>query len=181
MHFFTEKKLIVDLLLENQLFFSIFFSVLIMKAKYFSYKNIYIAGFMHIVGTFFHELSHYLIATITTLNFPRGFSIFPKREGGKIVFGYVEIEKNRLNIVNSFLIGMSPLSLLFLAYYFSKYFSEICIMFGFTDELFCFLVYIFITATLVANSIPSKADFVMSLHKGSFFLYAAFLAFVIFY
>ena len=113
MHFFTEKKLIVDLLLENQLFFSIFFSVLIIKAKYFSYKNIYIAGFVHIVGTFFHELSHYLVAIITTLKFPGGFSIFPKREGGKIVFGYVEIEKNRLNIVNSFLIGMSPLSLLF--------------------------------------------------------------------
>ena len=179
--YFIEKNLIVDILLENQLFFSIFFTVLTMKAKYFSYKNIYIAGFVHIVGTFFHELSHYLIATITTLNFPRGFSIFPKREGGKIVFGYVEIEKNRLNILNSFLIGMSPLSLLFLAYYFSKYFSELCIMFGFTDELFCFLVYIFVTATLVANSIPSKADFVMSLHKGSFFLYAAFLAFVIFY
>ena len=111
---------VFDFIKNNQILFTVFITILILKMKEISKVNIYLSGIVYFLGTFFHELAHYIMALITTFKLPGQISIFPKSEvvnGRKtITLGYVEVRNSSLNILNAFLIGMAPLSLLYLAY-----------------------------------------------------------------
>lgn len=167
------SDLLLKIVIENQIFFIVFFTILILQLKALSKKNRILTGTVYIIGTFFHELSHYLVACITTFSFPKSFSVIPKTENinGKTVttLGYVEIYKSKINIFNAFLIGMSPLSLLVVAYYVAKYFflQMPWIEFNF----YTYLIYLFLITTLIINSVPSSEDFKISKHNGSIYLW----------
>ena len=108
---------VLNFIKTNQVLFTVFITILILKMKEISKANVYLSGIIYLLGTFFHELAHYIMALITTFKLPGRISIFPKSEvvnGRKtITLGYVEVRNSSLNILNAFLIGMAPLSLLY--------------------------------------------------------------------
>lgn len=179
-----DNQYLLEIIIKNQILFAVFFTILIVKIKQISKKNIYLATTVYFIGTFFHELAHYIMALITTFRIPSGFSLFPKikKENGqsRIILGYVLVEKERVNIFNAFLIGMAPLSLLFLAYLVSKYYFQLCSIWWEISVL-NYLAYLFLLTTLIVNSVPSRMDFVMAKTKGSFYLYLLLILAYFFY
>lgn len=165
-------KEIFNFIVDNQIFFTVFMTIIILKFKDISKCNGYLAGLIHILGTFFHELTHYLVAILTTFHIPKNFSIFPKTNKSErsIELGYVELEMRYLNIFNAFLISMAPLLLLYLAYFVSKYFFIYYEKY-FEVGIISYIIYLFLMTTLIVNSIPSKADFKIAKYKGSIYFY----------
>ncbi len=168
------QNLILEILKEQQMFFTVFLTILILKIKDISRVNSLTAGIIYLIGTFFHELAHYIVALLTTLSFPKGFTLFPKiiKENGikRVILGQVLVDNKRINIFNAALIGLAPLSLLYLAYinsiYFFAWYGEY-----FEVGIFAHILYLFLIVTLVVNSMPSTADIRFSLKKGSLFFY----------
>lgn len=168
----------------NQILFTVFITILILKMKEISKVNIYLSGIVYFLGTFFHELAHYIIALITTFRLPGRISLFPKYEivnGRRVIaLGYVEVKSSSLNILNAFPIGMAPLLLLYLAYIVSKYFF---IYYGIWFEvgIIAYILQSFLMATLIINSVPSRADLILAKTKGSLYFYIVILLISIFY
>ena len=168
----------------NQILFTVFITILILKMKEISKVNIYLSGIVYFLGTFFHELAHYIIALITTFRLPGRISLFPKYEivnGRRVIaLGYVEVKNSSLNILNAFPIGMAPLLLLYLAYIVSKYFF---IYYGIWFEvgIIAYILQSFLMATLIINSVPSRADLILARTKGSLYFYIVILLISIFY
>ena len=175
---------VLNFIKTNQVLFTVFITILILKMKEISKANVYLSGIIYLLGTFFHELAHYIMALITTFKLPGQISIFPKSEvvnGRKtITLGYVEVRNSSLNILNAFLIGMAPLSLLYLAYIVSKYFF---IYYGIWFEvgIIAYILQSFLMATLIINSVPSRADLILARTKGSLYFYIVILLISIFY
>ena len=168
----------------NQILFTVFITILILKMKEISKVNIYLSGIVYFLGTFFHELAHYIIALITTFRLPGRISLFPKYEivnGRRVIaLGYVEVKNSSLNILNAFPTGMAPLLLLYLAYIVSKYFF---IYYGIWFEvgIIAYILQSFLMATLIINSVPSRADLILARTKGSLYFYIVILLISIFY
>ena len=167
-------SLLLHLMEGKEIYFYIVITVIVMKIKENSKNNLYCNSLTYLVGTFFHELSHYIVAIITTFNIPKNFILFPKEieENGKkwFVLGSVDINSERLNIFNSFLIGFAPLFLLLLSYLTYEYFFEYYLRF-FTLSFIAFTVYVFLIVTFVINSIPSSADLKVARKYGSIYLW----------
>lgn len=173
-------NILLNFVIDNKIFVTVFMTIIIVKFKYLSQTNSYSAALAHFIGTFFHELAHYIIAIITTFRIPTKISLFPKIEkiNGKktILLGYVDINKDHLNILNACLIAMAPLILLYLAYLVSKYFFTFYIEW-FEINIGSYLLYLFLITTLIVNSVPSSADFKMARYKGSIYLYILLIIF----
>lgn len=181
---FFSYNIVFDFVKNNQILFTVLITILLLKMKEISRSNIYLSGIIYFLGTFFHEIAHYIMALITTFRLPERISLFPKYEfaNGKrfIVLGYVEIKNSNLNILNSFLIGMAPLLLLYLAYLVSKYFF---FYYGIWFEvgIIGYILQSFLIATLIINSVPSRADFILAKTKGSLFFYITIILIFILY
>ena len=175
---------VFDFIKNNQILFTVFITILILKMKEISKVNIYLSGIVYFLGTFFHELAHYIIAIITTFRLPGRISLFPKYEivnGRRVIaLGYVEVKNSSLNILNAFPTGMAPLLLLYLAYIVSKYFF---IYYGIWFEvgIIAYILQSFLMATLIINSVPSRADLILARTKGSLYFYIVILLISIFY
>ncbi len=175
---------VFDFIKKNQILFTVFITILILKMKEISKVNIYLSGIVYFLGTFFHELAHYIIALITTFRLPGRISLFPKYEivnGRRVIaLGYVEVKNSSLNILNAFPTGMAPLLLLYLAYIVSKYFF---IYYGIWFEvgIIAYILQSFLMATLIINSVPSRADLILARTKGSLYFYIVILLISIFY
>ena len=168
----------------NQILFTVFITIIIVKLKDISKTNIYLSGIVYFLGTFFHELAHYIIALVTTFRLPGRISLLPKYEVTNdrkfIVLGNVEVKNSSLNIFNAFPIGMAPVSLLYLAYLISKYFF-IYYAIWFEIGIFAYILQSFLMATLIINSVPSRADFILASRKGSLYFYIIAISFFITY
>ena len=175
---------VFDFIKNNQILFTVFITILILKMKEISKANIYLSGIVYFSGTFFHEMAHYIMALITTFRLPGRISLFPKYEivnGRRVIaLGYVEVRNSSLNILNAFPIGMAPLLLLYLAYIVSKYFF---IYYGIWFEvgIIAYILQSFLMATLIINSVPSRADLILARTKGSLYFYIVILLISIFY
>lgn len=176
----------LNLLIGNQTLFYILCTVIIMKIKEYSRRSKNKAALTYLIGTFLHELSHYLIGYIFTFKRPTTFSIFPEEySNGKnrwYVLGYVSINNNNLNIFNRFPIAFAPLLLIIVCYFISKYFLFIYSNY-FPISFFSMSLYIFLVVTIFVNSIPSSADFEMAKKGGSLFVWllSFFMILVIYY
>ena len=175
---------VFDFIKNNQILFTVFITILILKMKEISKANMYLSGIVYFLGTFFHELAHYIMALITTFKLPGQISIFPKSEavnGRKIItLGYVEVRNSSLNILNAFPIGMAPLSLLYLAYLVSISFFDYYSIW-FEVGIIAYILQSFLMATLIINSVPSRADLILARTKGSLYFYIVILLISIFY
>ena len=175
---------VFDFIKNNQILFTVFITILILKMKEISKVNIYLSGIVYFLGTFFHEMAHYIMALITTFRLPGRISLFPKYEivnGRRVIaLGYVEVKNSSLNILNAFPTGMAPLLLLYLAYIVSKYFF---IYYGIWFEvgIIAYILQSFLMATLIINSVPSRADLILARTKGSLYFYIVILLISIFY
>ena len=175
---------VFDFIKNNQILFTVFITILILKMKEISKANIYLSGIVYFLGTFFHEMAHYIMALITTFRLPGRISLFPKYEivnGRRVIaLGYVEVKNSSLNILNAFPTGMAPLLLLYLAYIVSKYFF---IYYGIWFEvgIIAYILQSFLMATLIINSVPSRADLILARTKGSLYFYIVILLISIFY
>lgn len=177
---------LLNLLIGNQSLFYILCTVAIMKIKEYSRTSKNKAAITYLIGTFLHELAHYLMAFLLTRKKPNTFSIIPEEKtNGKskwYILGYVDINNKYLNKFNRFPIAFAPLLLLIACYFISKYFLFLYAEY-FSISFSSMVLYIFLVVTIFVNSIPSSADLKLSLEGGSLFLWLlAFLFFLmIFY
>ncbi|AXH16391.1 hypothetical protein CP985_03335 [Malaciobacter mytili LMG 24559] len=167
----------------SEFYVYILLTILVMSIKAKSNQSMYVTSFVYLIGTFFHELAHYIAAIILILKKPKGFTIIPKRvvidKKKYYCLGSVDINNEDLNWFNSALIAMAPLVLLILSYYVYLYFYTYYLIY-FKMYFFTHLIYIFLLVTLVVNSIPSITDFKLSLKGGSLIIWTIFICGVIY-
>ncbi len=107
---------------------------------------------LNILGTFLHELTHYLFA-LALNGRPISFSLIPKRNGDYWTLGSVEIQNPTW--YNKLPIGLAPLSLFIFAYYLNHIYEYYVA----SRDIFTDLGFIFMLVVLVENAIPSRQDF----------------------
>jgi hypothetical protein len=114
----------------------------------------------YIYSVFFHELAHYVTSMIL-LGRPSGMTIVPQRneytfnDGTKhVMWEFGSVNHNNANFINAFYIGLSPLFLIFLAYFIYSNFFYYFEPTGLNIILLHLLVFV-----LVSNSLPSSVDF----------------------
>jgi len=146
----TNKQILYSLSSTDFILLVMFLVIIIERVKNKFSKNFFTHSLFYIVGTFLHELSHWITAIFTYGKPPPFFSIIPDRDDNSS--GRVSV--NNVRFYNAFLIGMSPLLLLFCAYFISKYFF---IYFDFT--ILNFILYIYLIFIISSSSIPSIVDF----------------------
>lgn len=112
---------------------------------------------MYLIGTFFHELAHFIVSFFT-FGSPSWFSIFPSKTKDattgttSYTLGYVN--NRRVRWYNVLFISMAPLLLLPLSYFVYKNFFLF-----FSHNIIGYILYVFIIITLIYSSIPSSVDF----------------------
>lgn len=129
-------------LLINNLYIFIFVVVLVERVRRSAFGNLYTAWLFYLLGTFLHELSHFIVSLITNGK-PISFSIVPTKQGNSYIFGRV-LSSNTL----------APLLILPMVYVVDMYY-----FYFFKDTLYTQLFYIFLIVILIDNSIPSTTDF----------------------
>ena len=149
-YFYTN---INNLLEDNYTFVAIVVAAIIGKMKEGSKSSIWKAWIVFFVGTFFHELAHFIVSLIT-FGKPSSFNVFPSKdkETNMITLGYVTSRNMRW--YNAFFISMAPLLLIPLSYYvYTTFFTY------FEFNIYTMFIQIFLIVTLLFSSIPSGTDF----------------------
>lgn len=68
---------------------------------------IFLVSLFYMPGTIIHELSHYIVALLLSMN-PREISFFPLIEGKKVRLGHVLYEKHSGDFIRPIIIGIAP-------------------------------------------------------------------------
>lgn len=165
------EKYLHDLLVNN-LFVFVFVVILIERIRRRAFRNIYTAWLFYLLGTFLHEMAHFMVSLLT-YGKPESFSIIPKREGNSYIFG--SVTSTNLKWYNKFLVSLAPLLILPLVYVFDMYYFSY-----FEDTFYTQLLYIFLIVVLIDNSIPSSTDFKIAFSGYSYVFWLS-LIFVLFY
>jgi hypothetical protein len=133
--------------------------------------RVYLFALITLPATFMHELMHFIISLITG-GMPRGFSIFPKKSEEGYTLGYVE--SYNVTWYNGAFIGLAPLILLPIAYFFFKY--QIV-----TETTISILVLkLYFLGTLIEGSMPSITDLELAIKKSLAFIWLLLIGFVIY-
>lgn len=146
------------------MFFAIVLSAIIGRVMQDSKSNIYKMWTLFFVGTFLHELSHFL-TSLVTLGFPYKLSVIPKKDKDNpemITMGHVKSFNVRW--YNVFWISMSPLLLLPMAMLVNEYF-----FLYFESSILNFFTWVFLMISMVFSAVPSRVDF-SNLIRGNIFL-----------
>lgn len=140
---------------ENLPYYTVLYAAFIGMIKEQSKTNIFFAWSVKFIGTFFHEMAHF-IASLVFLGKPVGFSIFPSSsiENGKKYYTLGYVTSKNIRWWNVFFISMAPLMLLPLSFWVYGHFFEY-----FERSLFSYLLYIYVVVSLVFSSMPSSVDF----------------------
>lgn len=150
-------------LITNNLYFFILFVLIIERLKWISRRNIFTAWLFSIIGTFLHELAHYIVALILNGK-PKGISIIPRKEGNGYILGTVNCRN--ITWYNKSLIGLAPLLIFVFIYYMDIYFFTY-----FQDNLYTQLLYMYLVVMLLSSAIPSSTDFKVAFEGlGTFFV-----------
>lgn len=137
--------------LQDGRLYPIALALIIVRFKRVSSGNRFFAGLINILGTFFHEMAHYLVGFILFAK-PTGFSLWPKTQA---VGGYVlgSVSFRNIRFYNAIPTALAPLLLVVLAYFVDQqYFTVI------RETLVSYVVYIFMIVILLENAIPSTVD-----------------------
>lgn len=139
-------------------------AILFMRLKSTTYSIPFFGITLNVLGTFLHELTHYLFA-LTFNGRPSSFSLIPKRNGNYWTLGSVEIANPTW--YNKMPIGLAPLSLFVFAYYLNHIYQYYVV----SRDIFTDLGFIFALVVLVENAIPSRQDIkvAFSSYIGNFF------------
>ncbi|MBO4294372.1 MAG: hypothetical protein J6W11_00885 [Alphaproteobacteria bacterium] len=132
-------------------FFMILLVIVLLKAKYAVYSNIYMCALVNIVGTFLHEMSHFIVGLILNAH-PTGFTIFPQKRGDVYVTGSVCFKN--IKFYNALPSALAPIMLLFLGYYLNKWFFA-----NIEVTYVTYILYILLQTIIIENAMPSSTDF----------------------
>jgi hypothetical protein len=151
------ENIIYIVIQDNLLYFTILISAIFGKLKESSKRSIFSAWIVALLGVFFHEVAH-LLVSLLTFGKPSKFSIFPSKsvnkQNGKISYTLGYVISCNIRWYNVFVVSMAPLLLLPLSFFIYKFF------FIYIDEnLYSYILYIFIIISLLFSSIPSNTDF----------------------
>jgi hypothetical protein len=142
---------------ESILFYSIALAAIIGKLKESSKRNYFSAWSMYLMGTLFHELSHFILSLVT-YGKPFWFSIIPSsgfdKGTGERTITLGHIKSKNVQWWNVFFISMSPLLLMPLSFWVYENFFNY-----FEVGLWSLFLYIFTIVSLLFSSIPSDVDF----------------------
>ena len=149
---------------DNIVYFSVVYAAFIGKLKEYARINIFFAWSVGFIGTFFHELAHFL-TSLMLLGKPVWFSIIPSSsiENGKKYYTLGYVSSKNVRWWNVFFIAMAPFLLMPLSFWVYGHFFDY-----FDRSLASYLLYIYVVVSLVFSSIPSSVDF-KTLHNSSFF------------
>lgn len=157
----------LDTLKDDRLFL-IAMVLLIARLKRVSYANRFLFSLVNLLGTFFHELSHYLVGQLLWAS-PDRFSLWPKaRPDGGYVMGSVTF--SRLNFFNTLPTALSPLLIIGLVIYLDQLFRM-----HVEETLSATLLYLFAVVILLENALPSATDFRVAFNQRlgvAFYLFA---------
>lgn len=157
MDYYEIEDFIFSELHESLLFYTIIISAVIGKIKESSKRSIITAWLVYFVGTFFHEVAHFITSLLTNGK-PRWFSILPSKtvdeKTGRTsyVLGYVS--SNNLRWYNVGLVSMAPIILVPVAFFVYENFTSYVEI-----NIYTYVLYIFTMITLIFSAIPSSADF----------------------
>ncbi len=145
-----------SLVKDNILYISILFAAIIGKIKESSKSSLLTAWITYLMGTFFHELSHFIVSLVT-LGKPVSFNVFPSKSvspDGKIGYTLGSVSSKNMKWYNTFFISMAPLLLLPMSYYIYDNF-----FYYFDVSILTIFLYNFSIVSLLFSSIPSGVDF----------------------
>lgn len=115
-------------------------------------KNFFIYSLVSLVGSALHELSH-LVVGICLGGKPAGFTLRPKRQGGRWIFG--EVSFYRLRLWNKGFVALAPLLLWGISgWLYSAYLIPALLI---QNWLYVF-VYGYLIVLLALSGIPSRED-----------------------
>ncbi len=132
-------------------FIMILLVIVLLKIKYATYSNLYLSALINIPGTLLHELSHFFIGLITNA-YPTRFDLLPKKHGDYYIMGSVGFRN--ITFYNAIPSALAPLLLLFIGYYFNRWF--------FTNIPLSYMNYTFyvlLQTIIIENAVPSSTDF----------------------
>jgi len=109
--------------------------------------------------TILHEICHFIIGIIFSAK-PTSFSILPKIENNKIIYGSVGFMN--LNVFNTAVTGLAPLLLFIPAYFLLEKFF-ICF---YSENLLKAEIYGFIVVQLLNSAVPSREDLKIVFFRG---------------
>lgn len=140
------------------LLITVLFSVyIILTIRAFSHKNIFTASLYNLIGTFSHELSHFVVAFIFNAK-PTSLTLIPRKAGDVWILGGVTCRN--VDWYNAFPVGVAPIVLAPLSY--MLYISNF--------ELFGIImidnfIRVFVAVVLLYSSIPSMQDIKVAVSK----------------
>ncbi|WP_457748592.1 hypothetical protein [Sulfurimonas sp.] len=116
------------------------------------------AWISNFLGVFFHELAHAVVGALLYAK-PTNFVVIPKKieNNGETVYLLGHVDFKNLRWYNSFLSGMAPFLLLFIAG-----FIENNYWIYFEKNLLNYLLYVYLLVVFIVNAIPSSQDFKVS-------------------
>jgi len=168
----TDKQILHTLSSTDFILLVMFVVIVIERVKNRFARNFFAHSLFYIVGTFLHELSHWVTAIFTYGKPPPFFSIIPNKDDNS--FG--RVSANNIKFYNAFLIGMSPLLLLFFSYFISKFF------FMYLDfTILNFILYIYLIFIVSSSAIPSMADFKIAFENPLRIIIGVFELFLIYF
>ncbi len=142
---------LLKIVLHNR-FMLIMFVIFLMRAKYATYRNIWLCALVEVPGTLMHELAH-LIVGFVTFSGPCRFSIWPKSDGkGNYIMGSVGFRN--IKFFNAIPSAMAPLSLLPIGFWLN---SEIVPYIK--PSISNYILYIALQTIIIENALPSRTDF----------------------
>lgn len=152
---------------------AIIIALIFARLKASTYHIPFIGIIINIVGTFLHEISHYLVALFFNGQ-PIGFSLFPKRHATGWILGSVEVSNSRW--YNAVPVAMAPLLLFVAAYYLDQWYSLLPL----EKNLFSDMGYLIILVVLIENAIPSLQDFKVAFsHKVGLIVYSSVILYLL--
>jgi len=155
-------------------FLMILLVIVLLKAKYTTYSNIYLSALVNIPGTFLHEMSHFLVGLFLNA-YPTRFDLFPKKRDGFYVMGSVGFRN--IQFYNAVPASLAPLLLLIVGYYFNNwFFSNVKI------NYLNYISYVLLQTIIIENAVPSSTDFKVAFsYPLSVLLYGALFVFCVIY
>lgn len=155
-------------------FLMILLVIVLLKAKYTTYSNIYLSALVNIPGTFLHESAHFLVGLILNA-YPTRFDLFPKKSGDSYVMGSVGFRN--IQFYNAVPAALAPLLLLIAGYYFNVWFFE-----NVEITYISYIGYVFLQTVIIENAVPSTTDFKVAFsYPLSVLLYGALFVFAMIY
>lgn len=125
--------------------------IFLMRIKYATYKSMWLTATVNLLGTFLHELCHFLVGMITNAQ-PVDFDILPKKTApGLYTMGSVSFENVRF--YNALPSALAPLLLLFFGFWLNQNLRLLM-----EPTINNYLLYIFFQTIIIENAIPSRTD-----------------------